>query len=81
MATLKRPSRRTVKVAPVERRKYSISLSTDVHLRARRTVVDFAGQEIETTVSGLIEIGLVELLRRKDLAAVLQSHDARARRH
>lgn len=66
--------------ASQELRRYSVSLSAENHLRARRTIVDLAGEGVETTVSGLLEIGLVELLKRKDLASVLQSHGARSRR-
>jgi len=65
---------------PIELRQRSISLSSDAHMRARRAILDLSEQGIETTVSGLLEIGVLELLKRKDLAAIMQAHGARSRR-
>ena len=76
MPTVKRPK----SAAPLEIRRYTVSLSAENHRRARRTIVDLADEGVDTTISGLLEIGLVELLKRKDLASVLQAHGARSRR-
>lgn len=58
----------------------TIMLSDATVLKARRAALDVSEKGVETTLSGLCEIGLLELLARKDLAEVLRRHETKLRR-
>jgi hypothetical protein len=58
----------------------TIMLSDATVLKARRAALDVTEKGVETTLSGLCEIALLELLARKDLVEVLRRHEAKLRR-
>jgi hypothetical protein len=58
----------------------TLTLSDATVLKARRVVLDLTEKGVETSLSGLCELALLELLGRRDLADLLRRSKAGARR-
>jgi hypothetical protein len=57
-----------------------VYLPVELHLRVSEAKVRLLREGIRVSYASLIEVGLEELLRNRDLASVLRKHGASARR-